>query len=710
MVYIYNMVKSKLSPEFVNYNESKELDKNDMGHASSVYEYKIFDKDVEIVLGKQNTTFSKHGIVYYPVYLVVNDELKSKIGVLEGNINSVIGWMDDDGDITIHPENIIIYASEKYIAKALSDANRVPTETDDLGDIEKKKAVVEESDETESDELFESSDDITSLHIPIDKQSQANIAASKKLDDGVFKQNSSAKIPDTLIEETKEDSDALKIDYREANDIPWVQKFMKNNKYEIIDNEGGGDCFFAVIRDAFQQIGKDTSVEKLRALVAKDATDTMFSEYRTLYTNFLSEYQDKEKEIRDIKKTIAILKKRIDEKTQNKIEQKMILEEANKLVEQHKKLVVEKTDAKELLDEFIYMKNIDSLEKFREFIMTSQYWADDATISMLEKVLNIKIIIFSEEAFEGGDLDSVLKCGQLSEHDLERQGKYTPDYYIMTSYTGNHYTLIGYKEKHILKFREIPYDVKALVINKCLERNSGPYYLIQDFMNLKSKLGLPANEGEPTETDQDEYLIKDIYDKDIVFVFHSSSNGKVKVGMGSGEKIPKPRMIEYHVLNKVKDWRKKLDDSWIAPFTLDGHRWNSVEHYYLGSQYKKGFPDFYLQFSSDSGSDISKDLTIARAAAGKSGKLKERVLREKRVKPDADFFDVGKTPRNKIERESALRVKFTQNLDLKHVLLETKLAKLVHFVRGHDPEVDDTLMSLRKELLNDSGTTPRDVR
>ena len=39
----------------------------------------------------------------------------------------------------------------------------------------------------------------------------------------------------------------------------------------------------------------------------------------------------------------------------------------------------------------------------------------------------------------------------------------------------------------MLKFTEIPYDVKSMIINKCLETNSGGYYLIPDFRNLKRK-------------------------------------------------------------------------------------------------------------------------------------------------------------------------------------------------------------------------------
>ena len=36
----------------------------------------------------------------------------------------------------------------------------------------------------------------------------------------------------------------------------WVNKYMQSSKYEILDNEGGGDCFFAVLRDALKTAGK----------------------------------------------------------------------------------------------------------------------------------------------------------------------------------------------------------------------------------------------------------------------------------------------------------------------------------------------------------------------------------------------------------------------------------------------------------------------
>ena len=52
----------------------------------------------------------------------------------------------------------------------------------------------------------------------------------------------------------------------------WIQKYMKNTHYGIIDNEGRGDCLFATIRDAYSGVGKKVSVEQLRKIASDAAT------------------------------------------------------------------------------------------------------------------------------------------------------------------------------------------------------------------------------------------------------------------------------------------------------------------------------------------------------------------------------------------------------------------------------------------------------
>lgn len=705
------MVNSKINPDRVKYSENKELDEEDNGSNSTIYDYKLFGTPIEIALGTIKYTYSRYDIIYYPIYLIIDDEPISKIGVFETDSNNAINIIDADGDIDLKKGNVIIFVSKDYLYKLLkvAETKQVIKKTDDYPSVDNQNQkgvsnkVIDLVDEQVDDEI-----DVMRLNIPINKLSAASVSSDSTLKPGIFIETSVKTAISMLPEESQQDSDQLKLEYKESSRNTWIEKFMKNNNYNIKDNEGGGDCFFAVVRDAFSQIGQETTIDKIRALLSKEANEAIFTEYRQLYISFLAELQNNETEMKNIKKIINIMKKRV-EQSSNKSDNESITKEAKILKDKHTKLSEENHYTKMLLEEFSYMKDIDSLEKFKSFIQTRHFWADTWAISTIERLLNVKIIILSEESYKSGDLDSVLNCGQLNDSDLERQGTFTPDYYIIASYTGNHYKLITYKnnkdekndkyEKRILTYREVPYDIKTLIVNKCMEQNSGPYYLIQDFRNLKTKLGLNANEGEKNDAD-DEFLNKDIYDKDIVFLFHANSNSQPKAGKGSGEKIPTLRLTEFNKLNKITDWRRKLDDSWSSPFTVNGHRWNTVEHYCLASQFKKGFPDFFLQFSSDSGSDISSDLVLARIAGGKTGKTKDRILRDRKIRVDPDYYEIGTNPRHLSERILALTAKFAQNLDLKQILMETKQAKLMHFIRGREPETDDSLMKLRKEFGN----------
>jgi predicted NAD-dependent protein-ADP-ribosyltransferase YbiA (DUF1768 family) len=691
------MVKSKLRATDINYNENHDIDDEDIDYSAPSYDpYKLHDQIIDFVLGKQKHTYSRYEIVYFPIYLVLDNAIIEKIGIYELESSELINMIDDDGDVKIKPGNMLFFISKERLVDLLNVHKKSRPEKDEYEKIEQSVDLSMDPDVVDLTKEQDDEGDILTLKLPTDKISNAVVESQKVLEEGIFIDDPSAKELPLLSEESKEESMKLKKDYTESRSNEWIAKFMKNNNYDIVDNEGGGDCFFAVIRDSFAKIGKTTTVAKLRAALAQEASDDMYQQYRMLYVNAFAEIQENNKLIAETKKNLTLIKKRTD-KGLNKTEEEVLLQQGEELVKSYKQASAAKKDAEEFIEEFIYMKDIDSLEKFREYILKSSYWADTWAVTTIERILNIKVIILSEESFKSGDLDSVLNCGQLNDEDTQKGSQFTPDYYIMTCYTGNHYKLITYKEKGILKFRELPYDIKILIITKCLERNSGPYYLIKDVRDLKTRLGLAANEGAPEER-EDEYLNSELYDKDTVFSFYESSNGKKKAGDGSGETIPASKKLKYNRLNSIKDWRKKLDDSWMVPFSIDGHRWNSVEHYFLGSQFKKGFPDFFLQFSIDSNSEISKSIELARSAGSKKMKAKDAALRDEKITIDPDFYTLRTNPTYEEERKKALIAKFSQNLDLKQLLLETLHAKLVNFERakGHIPDM--LLMSLRKEL------------
>jgi predicted NAD-dependent protein-ADP-ribosyltransferase YbiA (DUF1768 family) len=505
--------------------------------------------------------------------------------------------------------------------------------------------------------------------------------------------------PALLKEETETEADAMKLEYRESSKNNWVEKFMKNNHYGIVEVESQGDCFFAVLREAFAQIGQKTTVDKLRALLASKLTDDVYSENRKLYDGFESQKKELKTALKDLKDTNAVYAKRI-KSTTDRSERTAILEETKQIKEMYSSKMAELKDTEQLQMDYVgFMKNIETMEQYRSYILTSSFWADSWAISTLEIALKVKIIILSEEAYKNKAFDNVLNCGEINKtlvkDNYSSYRDFEPNYYILATYSGDHYRLITYKKKNILTFDEIPYDIKILIVNKCLEKNSGMYYLIQDFRNFKTRLGLDPDEGKPDdEDDADDDINTHLYNKDVVFVFHSKSLDSSKPGKAVGEEMDKDKRNEFTILSKIPTWRRKLDDSWNeAPFTVDGLRWASVEHYIQGAKFKKGFPDFYSQFSLDTPSDLSTDPELAKMV-GDVSKTKHKDLRPNKVKIDVDY-NLG---RDELERETAVEAKFTQNEDLKQLLVATKKAYLKKYIRRKPAIPDIILMKVRERL------------
>jgi hypothetical protein len=353
------------------------------------------------------------------------------------------------------------------------------------------------------------------------------------------------------------------------------------------------------------------------------------------------------------------------------------------------------------------LADIDTLEKFRTFITKKEFWADEFAISIMERILQVKFILLSQLAYADGAFDAIMSCG-LPDQQLMQQSSFAPRFYIMATFSGDHYKVVTYKHKRIFVFPEIPYQIKTLVIKKCMEGGAGLFNHIQEFRNYKTRLGLDPDLGKKTKKDEEldtNAEVRGEYDAKTVLVFFERSEKTAKPGKGVHEIMPLTRATEFATLATFKEWRKKLDDTWITQFRIDGHLWASVEHYYQASKFKKGFPDFYLQFSLDVGGKDNKmatDVVYARAAGSKTGKYKKIVEKKKmeiQVRPtkiviDPDFYG----GHDKEQRETAVRAKFSQNQDLKQLLLATNNAKLVHHNHAADGDTDHILMKIRQEL------------
>lgn len=668
------MVLSKIDSD-ISYPELKTVDSGDLQTEANLYQIEIKDIEIIIAIGNIKNTYEENNILYFPIYLVKYNNKVIQIGLFEIKASDYLSYLDDYNNLNIEIMNDpLIYS---FVTKEFLNKTRLKPELS-LNRIDKEDGEIseEESNNEESDEEYNLNVD---YKIP-------------EIREDIFVIIKGVPTPPLLKEETMNDAKDIVEKYHESSNDTWIEKFMKNKNYMIENNEGGGDCLFATIRDSFSSIAQQTNVNKLRKKLSEEVTQNVYENYKEQYDMYSASILKDTTQIKELEKEYLLLKQKFTSVI-DRNEQKTIAAQAKEVKAEHDKLVEEKKVSSAILKEYKFMKGVDSIEKFKKVVRHCDFWADTWAISTLERILNIKFIILSSESYNKDDKKNVLQCGQLNDPILEQRGIFNPEFYIIVDYTGDHYKLIGYKKKTIFKFSEIPYDIKKLINEKCLEKNAGPFALIPDFQKFKSFKKKTVIKEAHYE-DLSESKLRGLYDDNIVFQFYSKSLDKPLPGKGNGEKIPNDRLKEYSTLASIPQWRKKLSNFWVQPFTLDNHQWASVEHYYQGSKFKKNNPNFYLSFSLDSGTELSKDPLLAKGAGGKSGKSKGVLLRPIEVTVDSDFF--GK--RNKKEMYAAQYAKFTQNEDLKKLLIATEEAKLVHFIRGNEPVVFDELMLIRDKI------------
>jgi predicted NAD-dependent protein-ADP-ribosyltransferase YbiA (DUF1768 family) len=667
------MVLSKINKD-VSYPELKSVDSGDLKMEANLYQLEILGSDVIIAVGNSKNTFESENIMYFPVYLVKKNNKVIQIGVYEIKASDFISYLDDHNNLDVERmDEPLIYT---FVTPEM--LNKLKMEPDvPLRRVEKKSD--EDSDSDLEEEEKSGSEYNVLYEIPEERRD-------------IFILTKGVPIPAELVPETQKKAKEYKEKYHQEPGDVWIQKFMKNKNYSLVDNEGGGECLFATIRDAFSSIAQQTSVTKLRNKLSKEATEEVFLNYKEQFDMYNTTLLEDTNKIRELEAEYITLQQKFGSVI-DRNEQKLISENAKKVKAEHDRLVHEKKVTSQMLHEYKFMKKVDTLEKFKNILKKCDFWGDTWAISTLERILNIKFIILSSEAYRKEDTKNILNCGQLNDTVLENAGMFNPEFYVIIDHTGDHYRLIGYKHKLIFKFGEIPYDIKNMISEKCLERNAGAFFIIPDFQKFKGTRQKAALKPVDYE-DLSEAKLRGLYNDDVVFLFYSKSNDKPLPGKGSGEKIPNDRLKEFTELATFPEWRKKLSNFWTAPFTLDNHHWASVEHYYQASKFKNENPHFYLSFSLDSGTDLSKDPQMAKAAGGKSGKLNGKQLRPDQVKVDADFF--GK--RHKKEMYDAQYAKFTQNEDLKKLLLATNEAKLTHHSRGAPPIVFEELMLIRDKI------------
>jgi len=706
------MVVSKID-ESIDYPDSKFVDPDDLDYDAQLYEIELFpDIDVVIALGKVKYTFVDKNVLYIPVYLTNDGEVLVQIGVYEFPANIYTSLLDEDNDFDItlleNPLPLMYkFVNESFIRKELSiKKKKTPSPPISAPEVE----VTDITEVSKTDVAPETKKPATMDEDAIELSKDSRVPNKQTIVEELFDEDDD-KRPE-ITDEIVVDEEQQEENFKEHRGHNWVEKFMRNENYAIVDNEGKGDCLFATIRDAYSGIGKRVTVKQLREIASNAATQKVFEDFKEQYDMYSSQVQDLGARMTELQSENRQLKEQY-KKAKDRNIKAQIVARSNPIVREFKQLRKEKKGASEMLHEFRWMRGVDSLEKLRKKMRMCNFWAETWTIQTLENILNIKLIILSSDNYENGDYDNVLQCGDMVPESIEKKGEFKPKYYMILDYTGNHYKLITYKQKRIFEFDSLPLKLRKMIVDKCMESRGKSIYnyipkftLIQERLKEPSKSPVspgddagPEDQGDPDEEPVDEgskLADKPVFDEETVFQFYSKSSDKPLPGKGAGEKINIARIKEFAELGSMVGWRKVLSNFYMAPFKLDNRTWNSVEHYYHANKFKKSHPEFYQLFTVESDSDISKDPAFAKAAGGKTGKYKKmNYKRPKDIVIDEDFFSSGRAQQ---VMEAGQRAKYTQNDIAKQVLLATKNAKLQHHVRGSPPIIFYDTMKIREEL------------
>ena len=611
-VFIYIMVVSLINPT-IEYEEKREIEEIDKNTDAFVYETEINNKPIQFVVGKIIKKYIDKNIIYYPIYLVKNGKVESRIGLYE----------------------------KKY-------------------DSDKKENEEFDIDEFDEPLFFISFEELMSEQV------------KHKQPTGQAKQQP--------IEQTLP---------KKREKKPWIQTYMKDPKFDIVNTIGDGNCMFYTIEKGLASVDKFVTISEMRDILVSNVTPEIFNNYKILYDDSEKEYKKVLDETKSLKKSFDDIQKKINN-IKDRNEKMRLVKEAEDILQKHTRQKRELEFAKEYNQEFLFMKEIDTIDKFKSLVKTNKFWGDTWAISTLEREMNIKLMLFSEQSYLSRDDNNVFQCGQLNDELMA----FKPDYYIMTSFTGNHYQLITYDDVGAFTFDILMDSVKELVVDKCLERNAGPYFIIPDFKTLKA--------GAGSTTEHEKELHSDLYRGQTVFQIYEHASDFDAPGKGIGERLDKSENDNYKELRHDTSWRKVLSNEWLCEFTLDGHRWNSVEHYCLASIFKETDPEYYLKFSLDyvskENNENDKHSKKKQIATNVETARKSVAFYLKENKNITEKKALTLTPSNKAI-EDAIHAKFTKNKDLKEILSHTKNAKLVYFVPKSSPIPATTLMKIRKTLL-----------
>ena len=582
------MVKSRISLQNVVYKEDPSIELEDKSKELVQYTLPLFEYPKNtIAIGNKCTRFEKKGIIYHNCYLIT-DNNAIKIGVFEFPRHHYESYLEHD-----NPNEIMC---SKLLPHLLLYSN-------------------------------------AREHI---QHSLHTLNAGKTLE--TMEQYTSAKLALPHVESMPFSLDMVKPDISLTN-IVNEDQYLGIDNITYLPNTDLIDCLSSVLHKHLNQSIKETT-SYLNGILADHISVSMFDTIKAMYTILQGKLDHNKSQLKDIKHRLLINKKEIRNIHEQDVEFQNKMEDIKTLTTQTQHIQSNQKYIKSLLKDKEYLRNIENLDAFQQFIKSGGYVCEPWTIEILERLMNIKVILLSK------DMPHWLVCSRQSPfpHNLSL---FNPMYYIVLEFSDNDYRLMQVNGVSLLTFQNIPLVIKDLVMKRCLEQSEGLYANIPLFVKYKQfKLTKDQQEGIKDlvldlEPDKDRIVISDSYKK------------QPHPGAVPFERMDFENLIDSNLVHD-KQWREKLADNYMKPdgrFKLGEKDWASVNHYVTAQQLKQIDPNKSDKLCLNTGSSLSKKSIPYMLS-------------------DDD------------DRYSAEFAKYSQNHVLKDMLLQTGNAELYMYVPG----------------------------
>jgi hypothetical protein len=703
------MLTSRIN-NIIRYPDTTQLDPQDVQYECDLYEMTLYGHNVVTALGQPHEQFvSRFNVRWWPIYLVDCNTYThiAQIGVHEalasddpprGQLTPILNtYATKDlirgsctsSDAPVNGVIVPVAPTDEGVTAPIEETVKAK-EGQDKGVIVPVEAQVEvptkeaEAEEKEGVEAPTKEEWLTGTYIPQSQYATETEAVAKQ----------------------------IRRDY-DANKSPsWVAKFMHNLNYHV-DQNGVPTGGLQTLANAFMTVQMQMNVTEVQRQLAHQVTAQQFTELRNLYETTTAKIKDISAQSVRLSAEYEAIKARLLHELRS-AEKQELRESAMSLKHRHEELKKAISGAKAKVARMPPLKGLTTAEEYREYIRSPKYVLDMPGLSLLERLLQIKVWLFRQSVYADGDMAHVIYSdtaigtaigtassvrtaveGTASAIATTTNGQlFRPKWSVLLAQDARgQYQVCTYMGQSVFKGTDIPYDLARIGTTMCVERQGGLLQLMNEYRYVPDPNLKRMDPVNPVTVDPNS-----ANNSSCTLLLYPTATVHLLAGELNGEYIPPDLEAEYEELNQWPNWRRMLDDSWACPFGLEDRWWPTVDHYVTAKQYAQGHPEVLDLFSSATKEDMDnislKEWEKVAAFNSPTGMhLKERV-RPPEWRPDTNGLLAKDT-----YAQSAIRAKMTACPDLSPVLLATKKATLCRFVSKGEPVLCNSLMAIRAELL-----------